>query len=112
MKTSLKATTPSRGKKKKKEPDIGPDQRRIKEFFSSQPRQTLATQETPTPGEPGNTNINKGTTNGSPLLGASGCWAPKSPSNGGPEPKTEVRGGLRVAAGKKRSKILEMWEAM
>ena len=42
-------------------------------------------------------------------MGASGCWAPKSPSNGGPEPSSEVRGGKKVLVAEKRNKILEFW---
>ena len=108
---SLKATTPARGKRKKKEPDLGPDQRRIQEFFRSRPKKppdSLASQET-APGEPGNGENTKGATTCSPLLGASGCWASSPPSNGGPGPSSEVRGGKKVLVAEKRMKILEFW---
>ena len=108
---TLKATTPARGRKKKKEPDLGPDQRRIQDFFKSKPRKppdSLASQDT-APGEPGKGENIKGATICSPLLGASGCWASSPPSNGGPGPSSEVCGGRKENVAEKRMKILEFW---
>ena len=42
-------------------------------------------------------------------MGASGCWASSPPSNGGPGPSSEVRGGKKELVAEKRMKILEFW---
>ena len=44
-------------------------------------------------------------------MGASGHWAPQLPINGGTGPTTEVRGGLKEKVAKKRTSVLEFWQA-
>ena len=97
-----------KGKKKgEKGKDSGPGaekQRRIQEFFEKRTKVQYRTEQ-----DPGESSNKKGATVSSPLLGVSGCLTSKLPSNGGPEPSSEVRGGKRVQVAEKRKNILEFW---